>query len=50
MSEAYFPQPDLPTPPTARAAYSDRTAWIMAQMSLLSAANYGTDAFVTQYD
>ncbi len=48
MSEAHFPQPDLLTPPAARAAYSDRTAWIMAQMSLLSAANYGTHPFVTQ--
>ena len=48
MSQAYLSQPDLLTPPTARAAYSNRTAWIMAKMSALSAATYGTDELVTQ--
>ncbi|MCH7929657.1 MAG: lipase family protein [Proteobacteria bacterium] len=36
MTEVYFSQPGLLTPPTARAAYSDRTAWIMAKMSELA--------------
>ncbi|HEY5038320.1 MAG TPA: lipase family protein [bacterium] len=35
MSE-YFSDPSLLKPPVARAAYSDRTAWIMAQCSELA--------------
>lgn len=32
----YFKNEDLLTPPTRRAAYSDRTAWLMAQFSKLA--------------
>lgn len=34
--EAFFEPATLLTPPTARAAYSDRTAWIMAKLSELA--------------
>ncbi|MDP2654352.1 MAG: lipase family protein [Candidatus Omnitrophota bacterium] len=32
----YFKYPELLTPPIKRAAYSDRTAWLMAEMSRLA--------------
>jgi len=35
MSSGYFKYKKLLTPPIQRAAYSDRTAWIMAEMSRL---------------
>ncbi|HDZ77197.1 MAG TPA: lipase family protein [Candidatus Omnitrophica bacterium] len=36
MSKLYFPHKDLLSPPIRRAAYSDRTAWLMAVMSQLA--------------
>lgn len=32
----YFDNEKLMRPPTSRAAYSDRTAWLMAEMSRLA--------------
>jgi len=36
MSKKYFEYPELLSPPVKRAAYSDRTAWLMAKMSKLA--------------
>jgi len=36
MAYSYFSHPELFIPPIRRAAYSDRTAWLMAEMSKLA--------------
>jgi hypothetical protein len=38
----YFQYPSLLTPPILRAAYSDRTAWLMAEMSRLAYIKFET--------
>lgn len=43
MTEPYFSPAELLTAPTARAAYSDRTAWIMAKMSQLAYDRFEDD-------
>ncbi len=39
-----FQHTELLTPPVARAAYSDRTAWLMAEMSRLAYKKFESDA------
>lgn len=39
-----FKYPQLLTPPVARAAYSDRTAWLMAEMSRFAYLKFESDA------
>lgn len=43
MSGKYFEYPELLSPPIKRAAYSDRTAWLMAEMSRLAYSQLETD-------
>lgn len=43
MTEPYFSPAELLSAPTARAAYSDRTAWIMSKMSQLAYDRFEDD-------
>jgi len=43
VSKKYFEYDELLTPPVKRAAYSDRTAWLMAKMSKLAYLSFEKD-------
>lgn len=43
MAEEYFKYKELLNPPIRRAAYSDRTAWLMAEMSQLAYLKFEDD-------
>ena len=43
MSNSYFRFKELLAPPVKRAAYSDRTAWLMAEMSRLAYSLFEKD-------